>query len=106
MTEEQRAKVRQGIEIARTGWRQTVREVCWVLGLGDENHDPSLSRAFCALFALAAVHGTLFHEKDVTWPNVAMGFLAVCGYFGLAGLRIFGRAAQRGQAAKPDAGPG
>lgn len=95
MTDEQKARVKQAVAATQGGWRFGVKEVCWTLGLADEEGNPSLSRAFCAMFALAAVHGVLFHEKSVTWESVAMGFLAVSGYFGLAGLRIFGRAAAR-----------
>lgn len=95
MTHEQQAKVRALVTATRSGWREGVREVVWTLGLGNEDGNPSLSRVFSAMFAASAVHGVLLHEKAVKWEDIGMGFLAVCGYFGLKGLMIFGRAASR-----------
>lgn len=95
MSPERRAQVRRGFAVAHTGWRQTVREIVWMLGLADDGGNPSLSRVFCALFALAAVHGALLRDAPTRWEDIAMGFLAVSGYFGLKGLMIFGRAAAR-----------
>lgn len=90
MTDEQKARIQAAGQMAMTGWRWGVREVCWTLGLSDDDGNPSLSRVMCAFFAAAAFHGRLFDEMPVTWEDVAMGFLAVCGYFGLKGLMIFG----------------
>lgn len=111
MTEAQRAQVASVAMATYTGWRFSVREAMWTLGLGDEEGNPSLSRVFSAMFAAAAVHGAIVHERALTWEDIGMGFLAVCGYFGLKGLAIFGRAASRKREstevrAIPDAGPG
>lgn len=111
MTDEQKLRVKQVVRATQSGWRAGVKEVCWTLGLADEEGSPSLSRAFAAFFALAAVHGRLWDETPIGGWDVAMAFCSACSYFGLKGLAIFGRAAARREsgafkAVTPDAGPG
>lgn len=89
MTEAQRAQVAGVARATYSSWRFSIREAMWALGLGDDNGNPSLSRVFAAMFAAAAVHGTIIHERPVTVEDIGMGFLAVCGYFGIKGVSIF-----------------
>lgn len=55
MTPERRAAVRHHFDTARTGWRETWREVLWFFGALNDNHEPSAALFFAMAVGLGVV---------------------------------------------------
>lgn len=84
MTEEHRAQVRQGVQSARTGWRNAWREILWFFGALDDKGNPSAAM----FFAVAVGISQLRHlwrmppDDDVSVVDVVFIGLILAALFG------------------------
>ncbi len=76
MTDEQRARVRQGIATAQTGWRQTWREMLWFFGALDEKGDPSATMFFAVAVGIATIHHMWKDPEPSGWDVALVGVIA------------------------------
>lgn len=77
MTPERREHMRQGLEIARTGWRQSWRELLWFFGALNDNGEPSAALFFAMAVGMAVVKHLWWnaHEWD-GWDVAMVGVVA------------------------------
>jgi hypothetical protein len=87
MTPERREQMRGAVQATRTGWRESVREVCWTFGMLDEHGNPSLIRAASVYLLVIGGHGTVAHERPLTGFDLwclSLGGFATLGLKGMA----------------------
>ena len=89
MSPERRERVRNGMEVARTGWRQTVRELFWTIGMLDEGGNPSLIRMAAVYLFIVGGHGRLVDDKALIANDVIILSLAAFATLGLKGMAMF-----------------
>ncbi len=78
MSPEQRKAVRNGIQVARTGWRESWRELLWFLGALNDNGQPSAALFFAMAVGLAVIKHLWFdaHEHWDGWDVAMVGVVA------------------------------
>lgn len=91
MTPERRQQIRNGVAAARTGWRNTWREIGWAFGLLGYDGNPSLAKVFCGVLVAILAHREFVREQPMTAAYVmfaaALGIIAISAAYGPQILR-------------------
>lgn len=81
MTPERRTQIRNGVEAARTGWRETWREMLWAVGALDEKGNPSATMFFAAALAVTVIRHQWI-DAEPSWADIAQTALVAAVMFG------------------------